>query len=352
MADESLVLSKMDSGYMYNRVHSTSVSNLARLLTQMYGVAGCVVTPSGMCAISSTLHALVNKHLDTKVNIVHGSELYTDTPKVCKMLARIHRNVTYHIVDVTDQTAILKLFTELRATGVIILFTESCSNPTSYIFDPALLPKIRSLCSSSKFYHVVDNTWLSVASFNPFQHGADIVVNSLTKYYSGGACIGGAVLCNSSLINDVQDWVTINGLHVSPHNADLIANALPQLEERIRLSDAVCRAVAQRLQQHSKVVQVDHPSLTSHPCHALAMRLFKYQPSVFTFRVRTAKKRALAVMANSTEIEHKTSFGAELCRTDPWPKQHQDLTACRVAIGFEDDIEQVVNGLTRMIDQM
>ena len=92
------------------------------------------------------------------------------------------------------------------------------------MFDFELLPKLKN--NHKNLYTIVDNTWLSIVIFNPFNYSVDVVVGSLTKYVSGGTAIGGIVLmnetntkCGSSYL---IEWSCLNGSHLSPHNAKII----------------------------------------------------------------------------------------------------------------------------------
>jgi len=75
-------------------------------------------------------------------------------------------------------------------------------------------------------------------------------------------------------------------------------------------------------------------------------------PSVFTFSIETTKQQALKIMRTSTIIDHKTSFGCAMSRTDPWPIINGALIKCRVAIGYGDTFERIILGLIDIIDNI
>ena len=76
-----------------------------------------------------------------------------------------------------------------------------------------IIPKLREL--SSKLYVIVDNTWVTSACFNPLTHGADIVISSMSKHYSGGECIGGFIISPLDFSKNLLNYIKINGDHVS-----------------------------------------------------------------------------------------------------------------------------------------
>lgn len=350
---EYLVLSAQKGTYYYNRSSSPAVEHLEKVLQQRYNAKYCTIFPSGMSAISSTLHVLLNKFIGQgSVNLIYSNELYSDTPRLFKFLQEIYQNFYLHPIDVTKSDAIVNLFEKEVKDKTNILFIESCSNPQGFILDPEIIPILKK--SSKILTTVVDNTWLSNVIYNPLEHHADIVVTSLTKYYSGGHAICGAALGNNLAIQDgIEKWLRINGLHVSPHNAEIVLDNIKTMDMRIKSSsDLTCKIVNNF--KHQKIIKIIHPLLPLHPSHKLTQKLFKNSlyPSVFTFTIKSSKNKVLKAMSTKTPhwIEHKTSFGAAKTRSDPWPKLEDENIICRIAIGHNDDYDRVILGLTEMID--
>ena len=178
---EDLVLSKCGRSYHYNRSSSSSSKKLETILSEKYNVDSCVVVPSGMAAINSVLQSIILNGSDNPINIVYSSELYCDTQTLIKYIEKLVSSCIK--VDVTKPNDIVALFRKQINDQVNILFFETCSNPNGYIFDFSIIEKLKQY--SKTFYVIVDNTWLTDKIFNPFEHGATIVVTSLTKYYSG-----------------------------------------------------------------------------------------------------------------------------------------------------------------------
>ena len=190
---EDLVFQKIGDTMTYCRSVSNQSIGLANALLDCYPFKShnhgdhtrCIVTPSGTSAISISVHSLLLRHPHQSINVVRGSELYSCTPKIFKYLAKIFQ-INLHTIDVNDSDAILTLFQNLN-NQINILFVESASNSSGDIFDFTLIKKLRSM--SKKLYVVVDNTWLTHIIFNPFDYDADIIVTSLTKYYTASAII-------------------------------------------------------------------------------------------------------------------------------------------------------------------
>jgi len=293
-----------------------------------------------------------------KINIVYGDELYTDTPRLVDFLREQSKFISTFPIDVTKSSQIVSLFESNGPLdgGTTILLIESSTNPSGHMFDPSLIVQLRRL--SKQLIVIVDNTWLTDTISNPLRHDADIVVMSLTKYYSGGHAICGAVVGNQKPLHDEIDmWMRVHGLHVSPHNASVVLRYIQTMDDRIRASSALTVRVVAALKQRRKVVSVCHPSLPEHPSFALAAKYFQSNlfPSVFTFAVKGSKTKVLKALKSATSspdsIEHKTSFGSPMTRSDPWPKKVDELVMCRIAIGHADQFDRILKGLDQILQR-
>eukprot|EP00052_Salpingoeca_macrocollata_P007565 m.60811 g.60811 ORF g.60811 m.60811 type:complete len:368 (+) comp16124_c0_seq1:109-1212(+) len=356
--DEHLVLSKEKSHY--NRSSSPEYEQAVVALKRLYGATDAFLLPSGMNSIATTLQVLGIARQWATFNLVVGDELYCDSPRLFKWFQANYRCVEHLQAFTPDNDAqLLDLFRSKALRGKDnVLHVESCSNPTGKIFNLALIPELRKLSRSLTV--VVDNTWLSGSILNPLQHGADIVVCSMTKYYSGGACIGGAIMSlDATFLKQLEEYVRVTGVHVSPVNAELIYRGICGQLDRIKHSSAVTQQVLAAVTGHPKVLQLIHPLLPHHASHARALELFRkvdgqqLGPSVFTFVVRCKSKNATRkILAGFHKIEHKTSFGAPHARSDPWPEVvGEGQVMIRIAVGYEDDAEQLAQALKELMDR-
>eukprot|EP00435_Cladocopium_sp_Y103_P046154 s125_g13.t1 len=117
-----------------------------------------------------------------------------------------------------------------------------------------------------------DNTWLSGALFNPLEHGADLVVESLTKYISAGRCIGGAVLGVNSLMAPILSWIKAFGMFVAADHCELFLDSLRSLHARMQATSQAAQMMAKHLEAHPAVNRVMYPLLPSHPTSSIASR--------------------------------------------------------------------------------
>jgi len=205
---------------------------------------------------------------------------------------------------------------------------------------------------SKRLILIVDNTWLSSAIFNPFEWGADIIVNSLTKYYSGSSCIAGAILINNQRLRNrfSEKLVRFNklaGLHVSVPYCEMILQQLPSLEQRLSVSWMKTKRLFE-LASEKALQHIRHPFLPNHPSHDLAQLFWKKHPSllsppIFAFEMNCPKELALEkldlMMEAENKIDFKTSYGSKTSRFCSFPRpllSSPNSSLCRLYIGFEE----------------
>ncbi|AYV75444.1 MAG: cystathionine beta-lyase/cystathionine gamma-synthase [Terrestrivirus sp.] len=361
---ESLVFSKSGNSYMYNRSSSTEQEVLKEILKKRYNAKDCVITSSGMNAVSALFHTLINNKDLKKINIIYSNELYCDTPRLFNHLKDMYQDwVNLYPFDIVTNKIIgnkkdlVDLCKDLKANNTLtILYVESCSNPNSFMFDFNIVSELRKV--NSTLCVIVDNTWLTSTIFNPFERNADFVLFSMTKNYSGGNAIAGAILSNNPIMSKVFDFIRFNGHHVSPFNCKIVAENIPKMDERIITSSELTKHVIADLQNNPKII-INHPFVPTHPSHALYKTFQKNNtiyPSVFNIGIKTSKTKALRVMQESKVIDHKTSFGGHSTRSDPWPKLNSEtnLMFCRISIGYDNSLSssQIVNEINSMVDKM
>lgn len=351
MEPSDLVLQQQPDGtFFYCRSHSTNLLRLANQITKSYPSKiprETLITPSGMAAISIVANVLLKEHMKHQVNLIYAQELYCDSPRLFKYLKSIY-NMGLYTFDYADPSSLNTVFDSPEVRGCVnILFFEAASNPSGNIFDYSLIKKLRHV--SRKLYVVVDNTWLTHVIFNPFDHDVDVVVTSLTKYYSAGRCIAGAIITSSKLYRKFLDYIRFNGFHVSPIHCDMIYKAMENMEDRIIAASKIATEVARFLSEKEEFA-VRHASLPDDPSHERAKEMYRCKghetlyPPIIAFVVPMPKQQAIEWM-RSKEIPYLTSYGSAESRFDPWPVEHDGKTRCRLSIGYEDKSERLIKEL-------
>lgn len=351
MSGANLVVQYDDKNQSYYcRESSNESDNLCQSMINLYPCADsqilATVCPSGMSAINTVFNALLKNNQNANVNIIYGDELYCDIPILICWLSEIYKFTTYRF-NVSDD--ISQLFTSNNITDdVNILYVESATNPSGDIFDFDSISMLRKLCK--KLYVVVDNTWLTHIILNPFVYDVDIVVLSLTKYYSGSKCIAGCILCKPTNYFGIIDYVGFTGLHTSPLYCDTISKSILTMNDRIiKISDMACNIASKMIQSGKFIVR--HSSLVNDLSHCKAVKYYncvdgvKLHPGIIKFEVYKSLDETLEWINNMKYIQPATSYGASVSRIDPEPVdsscENIIKSMCRLAIGYDDTVDNI-----------
>lgn len=347
--EESLVLRETEEGFIYNRSSSNENELLSSIISDRYKFNSykknrkevisprVLVTCSGMNSISIVLNVLINKYKD--IIILYGDELYCDTPRLIQKLVEFYK-IDAISMDINNPSDIYKF-----KGKTMLLYIESCSNPSGFMLDPNYIKLLRKV--SKELIIMVDNTWLTSSILNPFVvYEADVVISSLTKYYSGGTCIAGMIATKSRKLYDYcLSNIKTNGIHVSPYHCQLIIDNIKTLDERIENSSFTTLKVIKYLTE--KGYDVIHPSLDNHPSYKVASKLLVKYPSVFTFTVNKDVENT-KIWMKSTGIDYKTSFGSPHSRFCNFPRKIDDNnTRVRLSIGYIDNFQDIKSKLSQ-----
>jgi cystathionine beta-lyase/cystathionine gamma-synthase len=332
-------------GFFYTRASNPTLRQLELLLAELQGRDDCLVTASGVGAISQTLLALTRQG----DHVLCFVETYNPTRYLIRrLLGRF--GVTHTMLSIEDLAGIERA---LAAPTRLVIF-ESPTNPITRIADIAALTR---LAHTAGALAVMDNTF---AGFH--QHGeyeVDLYLHSLTKYASGaGDVMGGAVIGRSELLRAMRNDFGALGGTLDPHAAFLILRGLKTYFVRYQAQCASALALAQLLARHPAVTQVHYPGLPTHPQHALAARQMRDFGSIVSFDLRggeAAARRfadalelfALAASLGSSEslvVTPQMMGGREL---NAEQQRLSGITAgtVRLSIGLEDtdDLAQDVS---------
>lgn len=275
--------------WCYSRIANPSMYYLEGVLAliESYGTgveASCIATASGMAAIASAADNLLiidPLHPDQKMNFVATCQVYGGTFQQFAVRKDQERNIEWRkvisSVDINEWEALIDDNTRF-------LYGEMPSNPGQAFFD------LEKLCQLGEKYNlpvIIDATVASPALMRPLAHGADIVIQSVTKSLNtSGFGIGGAIIARKNIRARVgseqmkADFAMYlktlpnrdNGPNISPMNAILALNDIRTIRPRMdRLSRSTMK-VAKFLEKHKHVEQVDYLGLESHPLHTLAKK--------------------------------------------------------------------------------
>ncbi len=247
------------SGYCYNRNRNPNRTALNELMSWLEGGEASIACSSGMAAISSAVIA------NTKAgdHILSDRTLYGESIEIFEdILGKYQVETTF--ADFTD----LEDVKSKIQPNTVMLYTESVSNPMIAVPD---LQKLADLAHENNAIFIVDNTFMTGALIQPLKFGADIVVNSLTKFANGHSdAVCGAVTGKADVIKKIYDLQVLLGSQADPFTSWLICRGIRTLDLRIKKQSANALALAKALESSPYVKKVFYSGLENHPQHDIA----------------------------------------------------------------------------------
>jgi cystathionine beta-lyase/cystathionine gamma-synthase len=348
-----------EPGYVYSRYSNPTVAALEEAVATLEGGNAAVAFASGMAALHAALLAAGLRAGDT---VVAARDLYGVTHALLhEVLAPL--GVRTRLVEVAH-TAEVAAALEEEPPRVFLL--ETISNPLLVVPD---LPALAAAAHRAGARVIVDSTFATPYLLRPLEHGADMVVHSLTKYLAGhDDVLGGIVVTNDDtdgvLGAAVRRQAQVVGANLGPNEAWLAHRGLKTLALRMRAHCENAARVAAWLEGHPQVSRVYYPGLASHPQHEEAKRLFR--PAAFggmiSFELAAGTaEAAIAFMERLQLILPGTTLGCiHSLVLHPARSSHRALTPeqraawgigeglVRLSVGIEDadeiiaDLEQAL----------
>ena len=363
-----------EPGNIYTRINNPTNDILEQRLAALEGGIAAVVTASGTSAIATTLLTL----LKAGDHIVASSSLYGGTYNLLSVTLPRH-GITTTFVDPSDAENFKSAVQENTRT----FFIESLGNPKLDVLD---IEAISNQAKAFKVPLIVDNTVATPCLLNPIEHGANIVIHSLTKYINGnGTALGGAIIDAGTF-----DWangkfpeftepspgyhglvysevleaaafiakIRIEGLRdygaaLSPFNAFQIIQGLETLEVRIQKHSENALLLAKWLQKQDLVAWVNYPGLESSAYKSLAARyLPKGQSGLVTFGVHGGYDAAKKIADTTKLFSLLANIGdTKSLIIHPASTTHQQLNdAAQVSTGVTKDLIRLSVGLENIDD--
>jgi len=265
-----------------------------------------LVFSSGMAAIASTTFALVK----TGSEIICGS-VYGCTDSFFRSLEKFGIKTRFiHTPDLEQVKTALQ-----QAPQAAMVFLESPDNPTLQISD---IQEISKLTEKRSIPLVIDNTFATPYLQQPFRLGADITIQSLTKYVNGhstsiaGVVIGPWQFVGEHLFPVYKD----HGATPSPFDSWLNSQGLQTLHIRMERICDTAEELAKRLEAHPKIERVFYPGLPSHPQHKLAKRQMRRFGGMISFELKAGFESARRLMdffaSYTTPMELAVSLGSAI----------------------------------------
>ena len=328
-----------DPGNIYSRFTNPTVRTFEQRLAALEGGERCVATSSGMSAIYATCAGILRQgdHIVSSRSIFGSTVILFNN-----FLAKFGVEISY--VDQTDMQA----WSDAMQTNTRLLFLETPSNPLTEVAD---IRALATLAHDHDSLLVVDNCFCTPALQRPLELGADIVIQSATKYIDGqGRCVGGAVIGSEQLVGtDVYGFLRTAGPSMSPFNAWVFLKGLETLGVRMQRHCQNAMEIARWLQQQANVTRIWYPGLESHPQHELATTQMQDFGGIVSFEVSGGKEAAWRLIDATQMLSITANLGdTKTTITHPATTTHGRLSVeerqqagisdglIRIAVGLED----------------
>jgi cystathionine beta-lyase/cystathionine gamma-synthase len=294
------VLTGERPGYAYGRIDNPTTAALGRAVAELEGAEDGVALATGMAAIHAAFVSLVS----AGSRIVATTASYgTTRAQLDGILARLA--VTTAFVDVTDLAAVERA---LAAAPTRVLYAETIANPTIGVADHAALA---DLAHRHGAVYVVDNTFASPYLCRPAELGADLVIESATKYIAGHSdVLAGVVSGRRDLVDGIRSVIVDAGATLAPMSAFLALRGLSTLSIRMDRHTATAAALAAWLERQPGVSRVYHPALGSHPQREVAARQLRAGGGMLAFELAGGRDAGRAFIDALTLPELTASLGS------------------------------------------
>ncbi|KWA13534.1 O-acetylhomoserine aminocarboxypropyltransferase [Burkholderia cepacia] len=363
-------------GNIYTRIMNPTTDVLEQRIAALEGGIGALALASGQSAVTYAIQTIA----EAGDNIVSASSLYGGTYNLFAHTLPQY-GITTRFADPRDPAS----FEPLIDARTKAIFAESVGNPLGNVTDIAALAEV---AHRHGIPLIVDNTVPSPYLLRPFEHGADIVVHSLTKYLGGhGTSLGGAIVDSGKFpwAEHADRFKRLNepdvsyhgvvyteafgpaayigrarvvplrnmGAAISPFNAFQILQGIETLALRVeRISDNALK-IAQHLARHEQVEWVNYAGLPDHPNHPLVARYLSGRaPGILTFGVKGGRdggakfQDALKLFTRLVNIGDTKSLA-----THPASTTHRQLSPAELAkAGVKEETVRLSIGIEHIDD--
>ncbi|MFC6687540.1 trans-sulfuration enzyme family protein [Jhaorihella thermophila] len=325
-------------GYTYAREGHPNADVVAARIDAMEGATGGIVTGSGMAAVTAVLLGL----LRSGDHVIGGNQLYGRSLRQMKEdLPRL--GIATTLADAGDVDAVRAA---LRPETRLVL-VEVVSNPALRVAD---IDGLAALCRNAGVLLAVDNTFTTPRAFRPFDHGADIVIHSVTKLLAGHSdvTLGYAVARDPALNEAMRVFAVTAGLTPSPFDCWLAERGMLSFDLRFDRAQATAEALADHLAGLPGVKRVIYPTRPDHPDHARAAALLQGQGcNMVSFELDGGRAAANAFTRAAEELAFAPTLGdVGTTLSHPASSSHRALSAEeRAALGLGEGFFRVSVGL-------
>lgn len=331
--------------YEYSRSANPNRDNFEAAVAALERAKHAIALSSG-----SATTALIIQSLPMNSHIISGGDVYGGTHRYFTKVG-----VTHGVTSTFVGNLVEDLESKIQENTKLV-WLETPSNPTLTVTDIAKVASIlknHETKTGSKILLAVDNTFLSPYISNPLEHGADVVVHSVTKYINGHSdVVMGVLATNSDELHErfrfLQNAI---GSIPSPFDSWLAHRGLKTLHLRVRQAATSAQQIAQFLSQHPAVLKVNYPGLKSDPNHEIVVKQHRDSlgGGMISFRINGGAKAASTFTSSTKFFTLAESLGGieslvevpAIMTHGGIPKEERESNGVfddlvRVSVGIED----------------
>ena len=263
---------------VYTRGNNPTIEILRKKLAALEKADDCLVTASGVAAITTAVIANLSKG----DHIICVNKPYSWTNHFFSNILKKF-GIETSFIDGTD----IENFKSALKPNTTLFYLES---PNSWTFELQDLKQVANLAKENKITTIIDNSFSTPLYQNPIEYGIDIVVHSASKYLTGHSDAVAGVICGSNeMIRKIfsNEFMTFGGI-ISPFNAWLMIRGLRTLELRLDKSSDNAHKLIDFLENHPEVEKIIYPHHPSHPQYELAKKQMKNSSGLFSVFFKTS----------------------------------------------------------------
>jgi len=340
--------------YEYTRSSNPNRANFETAIASLENAKHALAFSSGLAAMSTVVQGLAaNSHVLSVADVYGGTHRY------------FTKVASAHGVRATFTTSIETDIASMIQDDTKLIWVESPSNPTLTLVD---IEKVAAVAHERGVLVVVDNTFLSPYIQNPLDHGADIVLHSVTKYINGHSdVLMGVIAYNDPVVHERLLYLQ-NAIGCVPGAFDcwLAHRGLKTLHLRARAASSSALAIAQTLEAHPGVLKVNYPGLSSNPQRKIAIKQHRkgLGGGMLSFRIKGGKAAAEKFCQATRIFTLAESLGGveSLCELPAVmthgaiPKEAREASGVfddlvRLSVGIEDE-DDLVADIKQAVEQV
>ncbi|MEL7221764.1 MAG: aminotransferase class I/II-fold pyridoxal phosphate-dependent enzyme [Bacteroidota bacterium] len=330
-----------EDGIIYSRYNNPTVDELITKMCTLEGAEAGFATASGMSAVFSALMALVRNG----DHIIATRAVFGSTHQILtSLMPRWGVSHTYVEPDQPENWE-----AAIRPESKILLL-ETPSNPGLALVD---LAAASAFARKYDLIMMVDNCFATPYLQRPLEYGAHLVMHSATKWIDGqGRSLGGLILGNQALMDEIIFFCRHTGPALSPFNAWLLSKSLETLAIRMEAHCTSALKLAQWLENQEAISEVSYPFLKTHAQYELAQQQMKLGGGIITCTFKGGAKAAMRFVNELQLVSRSSNLGdTRTIVTHPTSTTHSKLKEEeRLAVGITPGLLRISVGLEDLAD--